>query len=768
MGEREAEALFEQWVLRHQADGVEPDVRAWCAGRPDLEPGVRALVEEYRRLEAFFDPPPAPAGPAAETLPEFEGFRTIERLGSGGAGDVFKLEDLTLGRVVAGKVLRADSTLRVSVDAFLREARALALFDDPHIVRVLEFRADARPPLLLMEYVEGFDLTRVGRSLEYRQRARIVRDVCDAVHRTHELGLQHRDLKPSNVRLDAALQPRVMDFGLSGGDPGSGHFRGTPEYLAPEQLEPASAIDRRTDVYGLGAILYELVCGAPPVVGGDVPQIVARVRAGDIRLPMDVDPAVPEPLQAIALKALERHPAGRYASAREMSADLTRYLDGRPVEARPSQYSVAASQRVREHLDHLQEWLRLKLIYPHEADMLGAAYRKLERREDDWIGEARVLSYSQIALYLGAFLLVCGSLFYFGAHRFHSAVTGLLRPFAVLGLPFIGLNAAAYVLARRGHRAVAVAFHLGGVMLLPLFLLIALHERGWWVVAPETAGQIFMDGSVSNRQLQVTAGLACLWTAWLAVRTRTLALSTTLAVLTLVWALCLLGDRGLRGWADEGRWDRIALHLMPLVPAYLAAAVLSERRQQPWLSRPFYTTAGIMVLVVLEMFALDGRMFGALGVSLSGWQPAGVSDPALLDTLVAMSINGVAFYAFASALDRFGSPLARPAVWLLFTVSPFAVLEPLARLSHVGEYTRAVDWAYLLLALATAVASRRRQRRGFYYAGLANTGVALYLVADHYRWFDRPWWAVLIVAAGLAGLLTGFVLDARERRPAGR
>ena len=133
---------------------------------------------------------------------------------------------------------------------------------------------------------------------------------------------------------------------------------------------------------------------------------------------------MPEPLQAIALKAMEREPALRYQSALELGADLQRYLDGRPVLARPSLYATTLGMRVAPHLQQIGEWLRLRLIHPHEAERLHSAYRALDARDDDWIVESRALSYSQIALYLGAFLLVCGSLFYFVAHRWYDAVDG--------------------------------------------------------------------------------------------------------------------------------------------------------------------------------------------------------------------------------------------------------------------------------------------------------------------------------------------------------
>jgi hypothetical protein len=171
-------------------------------------------------------------------------------------------------------------------------------------------------------------------------------------------------------------------------------------------------------------------------------------------------------------------------------------------------------------------------------------------------------------------------------------------------------------------------------------------------------------------------------------------------------------------------------------------------------------------MVVMELLALDGRLFHYVGITMQPLQSPSVSDPTLLDTLTAMSLNGLVFYAAASLADRHGPATMTTGAWLLFTLSPFATLEPLAYLGETGQYTRSIDWLYLGLALAIAVLSHQRQRRGFYYAGVLNAGLALWFIADHHEWFDKPWWAIALVIGGLAGLVAGFALDARERRAA--
>ncbi len=774
--ESDLEALHAQAIDHHVRHGQLPPIEELAGGRPDVAVQLRELVHRYLDLTMALD---AGVDEAAERdraaarsmhgrpgLPSIDGFQMIERLGQGGMGEVYKLQDLNLGRTVAAKFIRPDAGARVGAQLadFLREARSLALFSDPRMVQIFEFRADADPPVIIMEFVQGFELGRIGRSLEFRQRATVVRDVADAIDRAHELGIQHRDLKPSNIMLDSQLRPKILDFGLSDDDPTRGHLKGTINYIAPEQLDRSQAIDRRTDIYALGVVLYELLCGAVPYTGGSDAEVIEAIRAGQPRLPVEIDPTAPVALQAIALKAMELRPVHRYQTAREMVVDLERYLEGRPVTARPTQYATTLGTRVRPHMDQISEWLRLKLIYPHEATALQSAYRQLEAREDDWIVASRALSYSQIALYLGAFFLFAGSLFYFWAHRIEGSVSGLARPFVVLGLPFIGLNVAGRWLYRREHQAVAVAFYLAGVSLLPLFLLIWFHETGIWVAAADAPGQLFGDGSVSNRQLQVTVLTAAAWSSWLALRTKTSALSTVSAVLVFLFGIAVVADFGLRGFLDEQQFHRLAIRLAPMIPIYAIAGLLLERSGRPWFARPCYVTGAVSLVAVLDLLALDGKLFQHLGISLQALQPADVSWPVLIDTLTAFTLNGFLFYGAGAFIERRGTPLMTRAAQLLFVIAPFSMLEPLAYLSERAEYQKVFDWAYLAVAVAIAILSHTRQRRSFYYAGVINSGVALYLIALRNRWFDDPSWATALVAVGLAALVTGFLIDAQRRR----
>jgi serine/threonine protein kinase len=761
------EALLAQYIEARLSGAVGPDLAELCRERPDLLPALRDLAARYEEVEARLgstdvDASAEPLRPAPP-LPILAGFRTIERLGRGGAGEVYKVEDQTLGRVVAAKVLRSDSGLAASASDFLREARSLALFDDPRIVRLLEFRA-TEPPVLLMEYVDGFPLSEIGPSLEFAQRARIVAEAAEALQRAHELGLQHRDLKPTNILVDAGLRPRILDFGLSRGEPDRGHGLGTLEYMAPEQLDATQPIDHRTDVYGLGVVLFELLTGERPFQAESEEALAAAIRGGEPRLPTEVDPAVPEPLQAIALQAMATLPEDRYATARDMAADLHRYLEGRPVLARPPAYRSALDRRMRPHLDQIGEWQRLKLIYPHEARSLRSAYGRLESREGDWILGSRALSFSQISLYLGAFLLACGGLLYFVAYL-EDAVKGLAHPLASLAVPFCALTGLAFRMDRGEHKPAAVAFHLGAAALLPLLLIVLVREAG--LLSPAGTGRELFE-KVSNRQLQVALLASSAWIGHLASRTRTVALASAFGASLTALHLAVLGDHGLRTWLDEGRWDALSVGLTPLLAFTFAFAVALERRGLRYFAQPLLLLAAGLFVTVLELVALDGRALAHLGVTLSGLQAAKVSDPTLLDTVAALTANGVLILLAGGMLDRHGTPLMKTPAFLLESISPFAILEPLAYLAKTGEYSRRVDWLFLALALAIVFASHFRQRRSFFTAGLLNTGLALALLTDHYEWLDEIGWAVTVLIAGGAALAAGLgleVLEWRRRSP---
>ncbi len=289
---------------------------------------------------------PAPR-PAAQ-WPAVEGYEILAELGHGGMGVVFKARQRRLGRVVALKMIRAGEWSSAEErQRFDREARAVGRLRHPNIVQIYEVDDVAGQPFLVLEFVEGRNLAQAldGTPWPARPAAMLVETLAWAMHYAHGQGIVHRDLKPSNVLLVEASGvpsvPKVTDFGLAkrldqeSGQTPSEAVVGTPRYMAPEQAGGRrQQVGPATDIYALGAILYELLTGRPPFLGTTPLEILEQVRTQEPVPPRQLLPNVARDLGTICLKCLEKEPTRRYASAADLAEDLERWLRGEPVRAR--------------------------------------------------------------------------------------------------------------------------------------------------------------------------------------------------------------------------------------------------------------------------------------------------------------------------------------------------------------------------------------------------------------------------------------------------
>lgn len=278
---------------------------------------------------------PAPCG-------QFGRFELRELLGEGGMGRVFRAFDPRLRREVALKVLRSED--RRGRERLLREAQAQGRVDAPGICQIYETGEVDGRPYIAMQLIRGRPLHRVMGEMTLEERAGALAGTAEALHAAHREGLIHRDVKPANILAerdgDGRWRTVLCDFGLvrdtaETGLTETGAVLGTPGYTAPEQLlGRPGGVDRRADVYGLGATLYELLTGQAPFTGDSLAEALRRVSEEDPAPPRTLNRNVPPDLEAVALKCLEKDPARRYGSARELAEDLRRWLDGRPVTAR--------------------------------------------------------------------------------------------------------------------------------------------------------------------------------------------------------------------------------------------------------------------------------------------------------------------------------------------------------------------------------------------------------------------------------------------------
>jgi lipoprotein NlpI/predicted Ser/Thr protein kinase len=299
-------------------------------------PGAPEPTLSYPRL------PVPEAGPG---LRQIAGYQVTGELGRGGMGVVYKAWQVQLKRTVALKMILPGAAPDADqVARFRREAEAVARMHHPNIVQIYEIGEHEGLPFFSLEFVDGGNLaSQLRRSTRPpREAAELVETLARAMEAAHQNGIIHRDLKPANVLLMADGTPKITDFGLAkkldegAGPTVSGAIMGTPSYMAPEQAAGKTRlIGPAADIYALCAILYEMLTGRPPFKGPSLMETLAEVVSREPVSPSQLQPKVPRDLETICLKGLRKDLRQRYASARELAEDLRRFLEGRPIRARP-------------------------------------------------------------------------------------------------------------------------------------------------------------------------------------------------------------------------------------------------------------------------------------------------------------------------------------------------------------------------------------------------------------------------------------------------
>jgi serine/threonine protein kinase/Flp pilus assembly protein TadD len=390
-----AAELIEELINRIQAG--EADVEAFIAAHPEhaedlrrLLPAAQVLADLSRSAQADGSFPPTESGSAVGELGDF---RIVREVGRGGMGVVYEAVQLSLDRRVALKVLPFAATMDPRhLQRFKNEARAAASLHHEHIVPVHGVGSERGVHYYAMQFIDGTTLAELIRGLRhtgdgpagppaarpdsdaptapmmalptawsrpldrshFRRAAELIAQAADALEYAHSVGVVHRDVKPGNLMVDAAGKLWVTDFGLAKLEAAasmtvSGDLVGTLRYMSPEQaLAKHGLVDHRTDVYSLGATLYELLTLRPAVDGSDKEEILRRIAFEEPIALRKLDRSIPAELETITLKALAKEPGERYAAAKELADDLRRWLDGQAVWAR----RPTVRQRVARWVGH--------------------------------------------------------------------------------------------------------------------------------------------------------------------------------------------------------------------------------------------------------------------------------------------------------------------------------------------------------------------------------------------------------------------------------
>jgi WD40 repeat protein/tetratricopeptide (TPR) repeat protein len=347
--------LYNEILIREEC-GEAPRLEEYLARFPELTQALRDQFEVHGALasQELFPPAASATRPGAgggivlaQPVPPVDvpGYEVLGELGRGGMGVVYKAWQVRLNRLVALKVLRAGAQAEgVERERFRTEAEAAARLQHAHINQIHEVGEHAGQPYLALEYVDGGSLgQKLARGpLPAREAAALIETVTRAMQYAHQRGVVHRDLTPNNVLLTAEGQPKVADFGLARLAVGgarqtiSGAVLGTPSYMAPEQASGRNKeVGPVTDVYALGAILYECLTGRPPFKGATALDTLMLVTSEEPVSPRRLQPRTPRDLETICLKCLQKEPRKRYASAEALAEDLRRFLAGEPIRARP-------------------------------------------------------------------------------------------------------------------------------------------------------------------------------------------------------------------------------------------------------------------------------------------------------------------------------------------------------------------------------------------------------------------------------------------------
>jgi serine/threonine protein kinase len=768
------------------------------------------LLRDVSRIdvgEAAIHDEPAP-------VPDFPGLEILEELapGVGGMGVVYRAREPSLDRIVAVKTTKSALTTSEGRELFRREARAAARLDHPHILRIFRYDPDSTPPFFVMQYVDGrpLDVAAAGRGHDPAFIAGVLEKVARALAYAHGRGVVHRDIKPRNILIDADGEPRVADFGLASlpreGASGASQPQlmrslvGTPPFVAPEVYAGDGSAGASVDVYALGVTMYELLTGRLPFGGRDIERVRDAVLTVDPPLPQDVNPAVPEQLQRICLKAMERDPAARYESAAALAEDLRRFREGRQVAARPTRYQAELKGKLQNHLTDIRLWQEQNLIDVRDMDRLSLPYQATLAASTPVHQLARRFPWETVVLRLGGWLVLLSSVLW---PAFYWDRISRWERIVAVALPALLINGVGWVLLARRSRINALVYLSTGALLLPLTVAVVLVESRLLEYRQSDARELFAtpryeDGGVdaaaerrpiervgdtlgylvhhtafttyvasspapryhadaptsdafapTNMQLTIAAGVFVVYCLFVLLKTQASILTMWVGIGLYLWAACVALRAGLKEWLETEDVSRALLVCLAFSLVFWPLALLLRRR--PALAGGAVVSYTFFLLPFVAALSLLTR-FGAVE-----WLNA---SPDLEDELINLWLmcNGLIYSAAAIVSYRSNISFVRFWGTLLLLLVPLHFLGPMNLLWEEGQplFTlgdaplKTYELASLLVALLLVVIGTRLRLHTLALPALMGLAVFIFRATSTHFTGELAWPLGLAATGGSA------------------
>ena len=731
------------------------------------------LLVELRTFERTSSEPPELSDKEISTVDQAQTllgqrYRVIRKIGEGAAGHVFQVADTVLDRLVAVKFLRKKISTDETSSKRWHEARLMSQLNHPGVAQVYEIGEIEEQRFIVMEWVDGLPLTDAWKDLSLQQRLNIYLNVLNAVSTAHARRIIHRDIKPSNILVGSNHKPKVLDFGialetqyLSGVK--QNVYRGTPAYTAPEQVTHPIHIFPSTDVFALGILLYELLTDTLPFPQTDYKKLFEAIKTEHPELPSAIRQKVPISLQNICLKALEKDPENRYSTASVLADDINRYLRGEKVWSRPSFLSDKIQQEVFYHRQKLKVWRDNELLTEKEFDRLENIYERVISPPDLSIIEARKLSFSQVCLYFGGWIVVLGSFVLF--YKTWENIPAFWRPLPAVAATTLMIILGA-VMWKRSENRLAVGFLSTANLLVPITLLLTLAQWDLLSSINNPWGIESISGILKEMESYVIVGNAQLYFSslcWFAFSLFFLRLTRSSIfvffgiISFLVWLTSCYIIAGMIGPVDEfNPWAPEIIAGRYLFPAigFFVLGVILDRHKFIHFAWPLCMAGLALIVICLSVIAIsEATMFGWL------WR-----IPEYLEKyeakLLSFIFNGLIYLGLAGVCRSLGTRFQRTLASILNWLGPIHILGTLRildldELSISGSHKIVYRILLPIASIGFVFGSVARQMKSFFFSGLAGIATAVQRFTAEYL-KNCFAWPISLIITGIIWMLVSW------------